>query len=66
MTWAWVAIVISVVAFVVAAYFYRWVEALPTAEGPLADIGKLIRKGAFTFLKRNTGSWPSLWVLYPY
>ncbi len=53
MTWAWVAIVISVVAFVVAAYFYRWVEALPTAEGPLADIGKLIRKGAFTFLKRE-------------
>lgn len=53
MTWAWIAIAVSVVAFVVAAYFYRWVEALPTAEGPLADIGKLIRKGAFTFLKRE-------------
>jgi K(+)-stimulated pyrophosphate-energized sodium pump len=53
MSWAWIAIAVSVVAFVVAAYFYRWVEALPTAEGPLADIGKLIRKGAFTFLKRE-------------
>jgi K(+)-stimulated pyrophosphate-energized sodium pump len=53
MSWAWIAIVVSVVAFGIAAYFYRWVEALPTAEGPLADIGKLIRKGAFTFLKRE-------------
>ena len=53
MIWAWIAIAVSVAAFVVAAYFYRWVEALPTAEGPLADIGKLIRKGAFTFLKRE-------------
>jgi K(+)-stimulated pyrophosphate-energized sodium pump len=53
MTWAWIALAVSAVSFVVAAYFYRWVAALPTAEGPLADIGKLIRNGAFTFLKRE-------------
>ena len=53
MSWEWIALAVSVLSFVVAAYFYRWVESLPTAEGPLSDIGKLIRKGAFTFLKRE-------------
>ncbi len=53
MDWAWVALAVSVLSFITAFYFYRWVEALPTAEGPLAGIGKLIRNGAFTFLKRE-------------
>ncbi len=53
MSWAWIALAVSVLSFIVAAYFYRWVEALPTAEGPLNGIGKLIRNGAFTFLKRE-------------
>ena len=53
MNWAWIALAVSVVSFIVAFYFYRWVEKLPTAEGPLAGIGQLIRKGAFTFLKRE-------------
>ena len=53
MNWAWIALAISVISFIVAFYFYRWVEKLPTAEGPLAGIGQLIRKGAFTFLKRE-------------
>ena len=32
MFWTIASIVISVVAFVVAAYFYRWVKALPSAN----------------------------------
>ena len=53
MSWAWIALAVSVISFVVAYYFYRWVEKLPTAEGPMEGIGKLIRNGAFTFLKRE-------------
>lgn len=53
MTWSIVALVVSVLALCVAAYFYRWVKNLPTEEGKLEDIGALIRKGAFTFLRRE-------------
>ncbi len=53
MIWAWISIAISLISFLVAAYFYRWVKALPTAQGNLGSIGELIRKGAFTFLKRE-------------
>ncbi|MBP1757570.1 MAG: Inorganic diphosphatase, partial [Firmicutes bacterium] len=51
MNWPVFAIGISLLSFLVAAYFYRWVKALPTAEGNLASIGELIRAGAYTFLK---------------
>jgi K(+)-stimulated pyrophosphate-energized sodium pump len=51
MNWPVFAIIISLLSYGVAAYFYRWVKSLPTAEGNLADIGKLVRDGAFTFLK---------------
>ena len=53
MFWAIVSIIVSFVAFGVAAYFYNWVKKLPTAPGPLEGIGKLIRDGAYTFLKRE-------------
>ena len=53
MLWAIVAIVVSIVALGVAAYFYRWVKALPTANSEVDRIGALIRKGAFTFIKRE-------------
>ncbi len=53
MLWAIVAIVVSIAALGVAAYFYRWVKALPTANKEVDRIGDLIRKGAFTFIKRE-------------
>lgn len=51
MFWQIFALVVSLLAFLVAAYFYRWVKALPTAEGNLGTIGEWIRAGAYTFLK---------------
>ncbi|MEG2605238.1 MAG: sodium/proton-translocating pyrophosphatase, partial [Clostridia bacterium] len=53
MVWPIIAIVVSLLAFGVAAYFYRWVEKLPTAGAEVERIGKLIREGAFTFLRRE-------------
>ncbi len=56
MLWSIVAIVVSALAFGVAAYFYQWVKRLPTADdgkNGLNRIGQLIRQGAFTFLKRE-------------
>ncbi|HIS03262.1 MAG TPA: sodium-translocating pyrophosphatase [Candidatus Pullichristensenella avicola] len=51
--WSCIALVISIASFVVAAYFYKWVKALPVANARLEEVGKLIRDGAFTFLKRE-------------
>ena len=53
MGWAIFAIVISLLSFAIAAYFYNWVKSLPTEEGSLPFISSLIRKGAFTFLSRE-------------
>lgn len=53
MLWAILSLVVSAIGIGVAAYFYKWVKALPVAEGNLDSIGSLIRKGAFTFLKRE-------------
>ncbi len=53
MVWAIVSIVVSIAALCVAVYFYRWVNALPSASPKLEHIGKLIREGAFTFMKRE-------------
>jgi K(+)-stimulated pyrophosphate-energized sodium pump len=51
MMWPIFAIVVSFLSFIVAIYFYRWVKALPTAEGRTGYLGKLIRAGTYTFLK---------------
>ena len=53
MLWIIVSIVISALALIVAAYFYHWVKALPSANQTLDSLGLLIRKGAFTFIKRE-------------
>ena len=53
MTWTIISLFVSAAALCVAAYFYRWVQNLPVAEGNITDIGTLIRNGAFTFLKRE-------------
>lgn len=53
MLWPIIGIIISLVALGVAAYLYRWVVALPCEGGKLAAVGKLVREGSFTFLKRE-------------
>ena len=53
MYWAIVSILVSILSFIVAAYFYYWVSKLPTGNKKLNSIGKLIRNGSFTFLKRE-------------
>ncbi len=53
MEWMIVSIGVSLLALGVAAYFYRWVFALPSANEKTEEIGKLIRDGAFTFIKRE-------------
>jgi hypothetical protein len=37
--WPIFSIVVSLLAFGVAAWLYRWVNRLPTAEGPIGEIG---------------------------
>ena len=51
MFWPIFSIVVSLLAFAVAAWLYQWVKKLPTAAGPIGEIGSLIRAGAYTFLK---------------
>lgn len=51
MLWAYLALAVSLVSFVIAYYFYQWVKKLPSANKKLDDIGLLVRKGAFTFLR---------------
>ena len=51
--WLILSLVVSVAALAVAAYFYRWVKALPSANAEIDRLGKLIREGAFTFMKRE-------------
>ncbi|MDO4548217.1 MAG: sodium-translocating pyrophosphatase [Clostridia bacterium] len=53
MFWIITSIVVSFLAVGVAVYFYRWVEQLPSDNANATSIGKLIRDGAFTFLKRE-------------
>ncbi len=49
----WVSIVISLAAFVFAAWLYRWVKARPSDNARIAEIGGLIRQGANTFLRKE-------------
>jgi len=53
MNWAVMAIFISYLAFAVAAYFYHWVAKQPTANEKLKKVGGLIRRGSFTFMKKE-------------
>lgn len=48
-----VAIIISCVAFGVAAWLYLWVKSQPSSNQRIADVGALIQQGANTFLKRE-------------
>ena len=48
-----IGIVVALMAFAVAAYFYLWVKKLPKADVNLENIGLIIKKGARTFLRRE-------------
>ncbi len=49
--WPLISIAVSLLSLLVAAYFYVYVKNMPTAEGSITHWGKLIRQGAFSFLK---------------
>ena len=53
MSWGVISIFVSFLAFAVAAYFYNWVVKLPSNNKTIDEVGKLIRKGSFTFLKKE-------------
>ena len=55
MNWVIMSIVVSVLAFLVAIYFHMWIKNLPVANKKVQEVGDLIRKGSFTFLKREYG-----------
>ncbi len=48
-----VGIVVSLLAFAVAAYFYVWVKKLPSGTADMENIGLMIKKGARAFLRRE-------------
>lgn len=51
--WAIVSIFVSVLSFIVAFYFYKWVQSLPAKNEKIEKVGSLIREGSFTFLKKE-------------
>ncbi len=53
MNWPVVAILVSFLAFGVAAWLYTWVKSQPSTNPEVARIGLLIKKGANTFLGRE-------------
>lgn len=48
-----VGIVIALLAFMVALYFYLWVKKLPKGTADMEHIGMMIKKGARAFLRRE-------------
>ena len=46
-------IVIALLAFMVALYFYLWVKKLPKGTANMESIGMMIKKGARAFLRRE-------------
>ncbi|HAN20784.1 MAG TPA: sodium-translocating pyrophosphatase [Clostridiales bacterium] len=47
------SIAIAFVAFLFAAWLYKWVKKRPSSNQRIAEVGKLIRNGANTFLKKE-------------
>ncbi len=48
-----VSIVIAVLAFGAAFWLYKWVEKQPSSNAKIAEVSKLIRNGANTFLAKE-------------
>lgn len=47
------SLVISLLAFGVAFWLYKWVEKQPSSNAKIAEVSKLIRNGANTFLSKE-------------
>ncbi len=47
------AIVIALISFAFAAWLFRWVSKRPSSNKRIAEVGKYIKSGARTFLKRE-------------
>lgn len=47
------SIVVAVLAFGTAFWLYKWVEKQPSSNKRVAEVGKLIKDGANTFLKKE-------------
>ncbi len=48
-----VSIIISILAFGAAFWLYKWVASQPSSNKRIAEVGKLIRNGANTFLAKE-------------
>ena len=48
-----IAIAVSLVAFVFAAWLFAWVKKQTSENKKIAEVGKLIRDGAHTFLRKE-------------
>ena len=48
-----VSIVISILSFGAAVWLYKWVASQPSSNKKIAEVGKLIRNGANTFLAKE-------------
>ncbi|MDF2586271.1 MAG: putative rane protein [Anaerocolumna sp.] len=47
------SIITSILAFGAAVWLYKWVAAQPSSNARIAEVGKLIRNGANTFLAKE-------------
>jgi K(+)-stimulated pyrophosphate-energized sodium pump len=47
------SIIVSILAFLFAAWLYKWVRKQPSSNKRIAEVGKLIRNGADTFLNKE-------------
>jgi len=48
-----VSIIVSLLSFLFAAWLFQWVKKRPSENERIAEIGKLIRDGAHTFLRKE-------------
>jgi K(+)-stimulated pyrophosphate-energized sodium pump len=44
---------IAIISFVFAAWLFKWVNSRPSSNKRIAEVGKLIRSGAYTFMKKE-------------
>ncbi len=52
-TFIFVSLGISLISFLFAAWLYRWVQSMPSDNKRIAEVGKLIRDGSSTFLRKE-------------
>jgi K(+)-stimulated pyrophosphate-energized sodium pump len=48
-----ISIVVAVLSFGAAFWLYKWVEKQPSSNKKIAEVSKLIRNGAYTFLAKE-------------